>query len=368
MQKKTRIRRMFQWLLAALIVLIVLGYVVGPAIRSRQVKRAIASFEAAPSQACAARLTHLLETHAATEEQGKHILSLLLRPEIIMRENYPVNQITMVDVEQPFAPDSDLIQWQEETISINGQRGPSRVSSAGPVDGRPCPAWLGAYEQPGTYAVRLRVQGTLGIERAGGGAVIAEYLHRILPGPISSSMDWGWSSARTYKYDFTLTTRVTIVAEDKAERVELTSSPQLDATMRAAFSSASRRGPVALYSTASGDRWVRGSSQIAYRSLPAAMAFKVAIRLPDGRTIEGNGSGSNRFSAGAGESGVVTVSPTDATQLEQPGTYEAKILLTPDPDWAYRNPRIKTLWNGTLEFPLSFHVDANAPPGWPLQP
>jgi hypothetical protein len=368
MRKKKRIRRMFLWLLATIVVLFALEKVVGPVIPSWRVERAIARFQTAPSQVHAARLVRLLEAHAATERQGKRALSLLLRPDIVMRETYPIGQIVMVHLEQPFAPDSDLILWQEETISIDGRKGPSRVSSAGPIDQRPCPAWLGVHQQPGTYPAQIHVQGTLGIERAGGGAVIVRYLHRILPWLVPRSTRGGWRPARTYEYDLTVATEVTIVAKDRAEQVAVTSSPDLDQAMRAAFSSASSRNCIAQYSTPSGDRWIRGFGQITYQNLPTAVAFKVAVDLPDGHRIEETTTGPKQVSARAGDSGVFTVYPSEFIRLEQPGRYDATLILTPAPDYAYRDPAIKTVWNGTLELPISFKIDANAPPGGPPPP
>ncbi len=42
--------------------------------------------------------------------------------------------------------------------------------------------------------------------------------------------------------------------------------------------------------------------------------------------------------------------------IEEPGDYSATLILRPDPKYAYEDPAIKTLWNGTLEFPISFFV------------
>ncbi len=38
------------------------------------------------------------------------------------------------------------------------------------------------------------------------------------------------------------------------------------------------------------------------------------------------------------------------------GTYEAKFVFEPDPNYALDEPTIKSVWNGRLEFPASFVV------------
>ncbi len=34
------------------------------------------------------------------------------------------------------------------------------------------------------------------------------------------------------------------------------------------------------------------------------------------------------------------------------GTYEAKFVFEPDPNYALDEPTIKSIWNGRLEFPV----------------
>jgi hypothetical protein len=42
--------------------------------------------------------------------------------------------------------------------------------------------------------------------------------------------------------------------------------------------------------------------------------------------------------------------------VTEPGEYSGTLVLRPDPNYAYEDPAIKSLWNGTLEFPISFVV------------
>jgi len=44
-----------------------------------------------------------------------------------------------------------------------------------------------------------------------------------------------------------------------------------------------------------------------------------------------------------------------------PGDYEGTCVLRPDPNFAYDDPAIKEIWNGTLEFPMSFSLYEEMP-------
>jgi hypothetical protein len=46
--------------------------------------------------------------------------------------------------------------------------------------------------------------------------------------------------------------------------------------------------------------------------------------------------------------------------LDEPNTYTGSIVLRADPNRAYEDPAIKTIWDGELEFPVSFSVLAEA--------
>ncbi len=42
----------------------------------------------------------------------------------------------------------------------------------------------------------------------------------------------------------------------------------------------------------------------------------------------------------------------------RPGKHRGMIRLIPDPDAAYEDPQIESIWGGTLEFPLDFEKDS----------
>jgi hypothetical protein len=361
--RKKRIRPALLWLLGAVIGTIVLYLVITPAIQNWRVERAISRFEAKPSRALADVLVDLLKAHAASDDQGKMALALLLRPNAVTRESYPTGRIVMVSLEQPFALNFGKVFWQERTISINDMPGVRFPGLGDPVAQKPYLGAAGVYEQPGVYPVKIRIQWAMGIERAGRLDAIIHRLHSVLPQLKSLLKNpSGRTSARTYECDFTMTVEIKVVAEDEAEQIRMTSSPDLDQAMKAVFTTA-YLPHMTRYSTASGDRWVSTPGAIMYTNLPVAAAFNVALRLPDGRQI----TELSTHVARAGDSGGVSIPFWDLSR-KPPGRYEATLVLTPAPDAAYRDPAIKTVWNGTLELPISCYVDANTPSSRPPVP
>jgi hypothetical protein len=152
---------------------------------------------------------------------------------------------------------------------------------------------------------------------------------------------------------------VVIVEKSQAERIELISNPDLDAAMQGAFRSKAISTMTSWYQTPSGRRQATGSLGIAYRDLPAAVGFELVLRLEDGREIASNRQISHRLFARAGSSGQFWVSPSNL-MLDEPNTYTGSIVLRADSNRAYEDPAIKTIWDGELEFPVSFSVLAEA--------
>ncbi len=339
--RKKRIRPAFLGALAA-VGAVTLWHVLIPVVRSWRVEHAISRFEKRPSQAHADALVRLLEVHTPSDEQGSRALALLLRPTLMMRETYAVGQPVMVSTERPFTLNLHGVLWQEETISINDRQGGTH-DGLGRLDERPQLKLVGAYEQPGTYRIDVRCRHAIGIERTRGTAAPTGHLRRILS-LFTSHAGYG-PAARTYRCDFTTSTEVTIVPEHEAQKVELVSSPELDRTMEAAFGIGYRG---------------LGDAAIAYEDMPVDAAFTIVLRMPDGREIPGNYGDGKRFLARAGTSGSIDIAAREFP-LGQPGEHSAALVLRPDPDYAWADPAIKAIWDGTLEFPVSFRIDVSGP-------
>jgi len=353
------IHRILRWIIftaGGVVGAVTLLVLAGPSIRSWQMERAIARFEKRPSQDRADSLVELIQVHAGTDEQGGRALALLLRPNIVTRKAYAAGRPVTIGMERSFNLDFRRFLWMEETISVNKQ--PVRQGHGDEsLDPEALCLRVPLFStQPGTYPLELRLQYSLGIERASRATTVLSYLHDGFPWLIPEPATW--QPGRTYECDVTVSSEV-IIAGDDAEKIELISSPELDQAMRAAFSGR-YIGMETGFSTPAGQRWVRGSAQVSYENIPVAAAFRIALRLPEGREIPVRGTWPQALSARAGSSGSLTIDPSSLV-IETPGQYKATLVLVPDPDLAYTDVAIKSIWNGTLEFPIRFTIDANAP-------
>jgi hypothetical protein len=142
---------------------------------------------------------------------------------------------------------------------------------------------------------------------------------------------------------------IVMVEESEAETVGLVSNPRLDEAMRAALVCGMSSSTGNARSEAAGTRGNAGWVRITYQDLPAAVGFKSVLILSDGREILGR----KWFYARAGSAGQFTVSPADFVMAEA-GSYTGSLALRADPEVAYEDAAIKTIWDGTLEFPVSF--------------
>lgn len=355
-----RVHRITRWVIfitGGLVGLLTIIVLVGPSVRHWQMGRAIAHFERRPTQSRADTLLELLRAHAATDEQGQRALALLLRPKIETRTAYASGRVVTVDLERPFDIGARKFLWSNETITIDGLRATPRVNPNSLGHGPSClevPVW---YTQPGTYPLELRFQYSVGIERRSRSTTLLSHLHDALPWLIPDMA--AWRPSRTYQCDFTVSSEVTIAEDEDAENVQLISSPELDEAMRSAFRSMYFDTETEVM-TPAGRRRVTGSAWITYGNLPLAAAFRATLRLPDGREMSVSSMGPAGFPVRAGSSGVIMIDPSNFV-VETPGRHKATLVFVPDLNLAYRDPAIKSIWNGTLELPVSFTIDANVP-------
>ncbi len=356
--RRRLVRPTLFWILIAVVVAVGLQLawsIAGPRIRGRQVEKAMARFEAKPSQARADELVGLICNHAADLEQGRRALRLLLQPNIVTRKTYAVGQPVGINLERAFDLGFRNILWFDGTVSIDGQpvlRGheTSRRFRRAPANVR-VPR---VYPQAGTYPVEIRYQYALGIERANRlWGLFAGLLRRV-----GVAAGAGWEPARTYDCDFTVRTEVAIAAQVEAETVELVSGPDLDRAVRRAFLMDGPGANSASSISAAGPGITPWACYIHYQDLPVAVSFQCVRRLPDGREVPFPGWYPEQFRAPAGSSGSFFV---DLQLIRPPrgGESLGTVILKPDRELAYRDPTISVIWNGTLEFPIQSTV---APP------
>ena len=340
--------------LACLLGLVCLWMAVGPIVRSWQVERAITHFEESPSQADADSLVGLLQSHAATTEQGGRILALLRRPTVTTRRTYPAGLPVVIAVDQPFRLDFRDTLWREEMIWVEGGQRRGRSGQGKDMPGTLHLRGLLAYQaKPGIHHLTVRGTHSLGLQRRGRLTKVGYYARELLR-MVRLSVPKGWQPARRYEGEFEMPVEVTVVPKDEAEPIELVSSPQLDKAMRAAFRMRSS-GLHSLHDTPSGQVQFDSLKAIAYDDLPMAVAFRLVLRLSDGQTPGPPVEYLKQLLAQADSSGRLALYPWNLL-IDRPGTYTGTALLIPDPNIAYEDPAIEAIWNGTLEFGVSFTI------------
>jgi len=336
--------------LGSLIGLACLWMGVGPTVRGWQVERQIAHFERHPSQARADSLVELLESHAATVEQGQRILTLLRRPSVTTRSAYPTGHPIMVGLEQPFRLDfRDAPRWREEVRVVEGGY---RSTNSGRFRTLHVRGPHAFQAEPGNHQFTVQCTYSVEIQRRSGLANVEGHLRRLL-GAIQLSLPTIWQPSLTYECEFKMPVQVTVVPKEEAKAIELVSSPELDQAMRNAFRlqqpniGRSRR-------TVSGRVRSIIFKRIRYQDLPLPVAFRLAVHLSDGQELTTSLENPKTLVAGTGASGRRSFH----CWFEKPGTYTGTVVLHPDPNCAYEHPTIETIWNGTVELPISFKVPA----------
>ena len=349
----------------ALAVLLACGLAV-PKMRHWRVQRAIDRYRAAPSGPRAARLTQWLAEGAVTSEQGERILTVLLEPKVVTRTAYAIGQPVGFSVERPFPlriPGCRIELkdevWGEGQTMAGRMRGmdTSWKSTSTLYDVREIftASWLQSRE-PGVYHAEFHL--TCKIVTIPGRRLtlwnrLSMRLRRLLGRP--PAMRPPPNAGPTYQCQFAVPFDLNIVERDRAEQLEPVADPQTDKIMRTAIATetADRHG---VYETPAGRRGHRGSMSVTFKTLPVAAAFELSLRLADGRELPaGPHRQPQRIRARAGESGAYMVNVGDFG-ITEPGDYTGTLVLRTDPNYAYEDPAIQSIWNGTLEFPISFVV------------
>jgi hypothetical protein len=310
------------------------------AVRYGPVEVAIHGFASSPSQTEADKLMALLDQRRPARRQGARILKLLLSPEITVRGAYPAGQPANVSVAR---------RWRIEV-----PQGRIVLEQSVWVAGRP----TNACRESWTYQAQIRTECKImhPVHHPTRPTVwdrLRAQLQRCLPG-VFRPRPWV-SDELTYQCGFVTPFDVNIVEKDQAERLELITDPQTDQTVRAGVTAAASNHR-AIYETPAGRRGYRGSADVTFKTLPVAVAFELSLRLPDGRELPaGTKRQPQHFRLRAGDFGALLVD-VGSFGLTEPGEYAGTLVLRPDPDHAYENPAIKSIWNGTLEFPISFFI------------
>jgi len=143
-----------------------------------------------------------------------------------------------------------------------------------------------------------------------------------------------------------------VVPPKEAVPVRPVSNPALDRRMGSAIWT---RPMVGGYLYSKRTRRMEGGLNIFYRRLPENMAIK-AVFVDDKGNRTPITYAKDIGLLYRGRSGFILWVEADVNQFVEPGTYRGKLELKPDRELANRDAEMKTIWGGTLEFPVSFTV------------
>jgi len=335
----------------------------------RQVEAAIARFEADPSQSTAEELTLLLANRVPTSGQGERILRLVLNPTVTTRSAYPADRVPTVSIEWQSLPHRNgafqpdwYLTW-EFSVRLEGQEAPSENTVRADILGYN-PLLLRCGTQPlaiGAHHGHVCIDYALAYYEWY--APVWTRLKYLLRGHrLNGGMP---REAKSYKARLEIPVELVVVEAADAEQVALVSDPKVGEAVRQSFAYLRQDD----YPFASSPRRItyNGVTVLKWTNVPIAVAFEPVLRLSDGRELlhpSRRVTDVGRFRTRAGGSLHLYCTPFLTESMPAaPGQYEATIVLRPDLNLAYDDPAIKAMWNGTLEFPISFSltVDANKP-------
>jgi hypothetical protein len=317
-------------------------------VRYCHVEMAIHGFASNPSQAGTEKLVALLDKHSPTRGQAARILKLLLWPRIATRSAYPVGKKPTISTTLPFYLHFHTTMTCRVDVLADGQRLPTAYFSTyrgtapevlvSPV----APDRLGKFhmEVQCHYLLRPSSEGSEFYFMNLFGRLLYRLLSRIKMEPWLPPPEKEW-----YQVRFNVPVEVAVVEEAKAEQVQLLSNPELDSLMKSAFGSS-------MVSRIAGGP---GNLHVSARQLPANVAFRCFLELPDGTRRNSWSPDCQRLRAYAGRDFGIDLAIGDFIP-GRPGTYDAKFVFEPDPNYALDEPTIKAIWNGRLEFPIHFTV------------
>lgn len=341
---------------------------------SRELATALADFRAKPSQAAVDGLIELFDDEGLTREQRDLILREILKPTIITRASYSTERRTTIRAAVPWKIELKHAKchWLIRILAANEQSGDRDSSWGLPI------YWLSCGKA---------ADGTVSdLNRPGDYSVIVSVDYRVYP--IVRKTRWIWGGTQPTKPRFALPRRIftedvsyadayrgiinvlvpiKMAASADAEEVVLKTDPDLDKRMKEAFQPEAvadqevarrRTGPSAYGAYAAGiPIVVSGMPRIVCSQAPENVAFTYYFVDRSGSKAEPDTRLRSEYLIRAGKTGVMTVREDFYARLGyRNGTYEGKLVFVPDLKLAYADPEVKSIWGGTLEFPVTFKI------------
>ena len=334
-------------------------------LRAAQLRRArglATQYRRNPDLHTARLLGDLLSFGGLPRDQGNQVLLALVEPIVLTRESYAVGKPIHVSIRgrRPFSVQlynhghRQYIApfWEGKGLGAGGGSGPHPA-----IGGSPRTLRISrGVDTPGEYSAEIRQVFKLFPLH---GKTERESLHRPKgPWPISlppslvvRNGTFDMQDESRYEVDITIPVKIRVVNPADAEKVEVVSSPALDAAMNAAFVRDTRSS----CESGSRSKGVRIVVPFAFEcaDLPENVAYRFSWRTSDGQTIPVK---DYDVVMRKGESWSISLPLLDLLKTHPVGKHAATLILTPDPEAAYRVPEIKTIWGGTLQIPVEFEI------------
>ena len=337
-----------------------------PAWRRWEAERLLARYRAAPDVATATKLMKRLRSGEVDEELGGTILGAIYNRVAVVRESYqPYWQIWFAMETTNPVPDDPTLQpkwldvfdddWPCDSVPWNQlQDGPrTRFAGGYEVTSVPAPSdWVPARRPEATRYLWSKPPYRHGLQRISAAWVVQydQAPRRAIWSFLLNLLGRRKRSPKQYLARADVTVDILVVPRNEAQRVAVRRDPALDKAIRAGIQvtpEPTRKCPV---SWETGSAVVTGGITLTARDLPIGCVFHV-------RYV---GAGPERYGA---DGGVLVLRPgaDNRIDLPQPSVepsavdFNGKVVLTPDPE-SSACPGIKSIWGGTLEFPLRYAV------------
>lgn len=311
------------------------------------VARLMTSFRQVPSRQTADALVELLQNRQVASEQGREILSLLISPKPVVRSAYSASRPAVFLLTYPVRGDFSGMRIRDNhAVTCDGMSYHGGGGSGGNTYGGdtfcsvdPCSVTLAPLltELPKTVIVAR------------------EYAIELFP-PDARPME-----GQTPIYSCTVRTTIPIrfVNDGTQDGVFLFTDSEVDKQMQAAFAMIPQQ-----WSSSASKVGVEVSSEtgVAWRNLPADVAFKALFRDEQGRLLDifrqPEGGALRAFAGSSG--GMGWVGGINHELAEYPltkGVHKGYLVLQPSAEGGYYDPRMGAVWGGTLELPLILTVE-----------
>jgi hypothetical protein len=310
------------------------------------VEMAVRAFQSNSSQARADRLIDLLDDRSPTQGQAARILRLLLEPKVATRSAYAIGRKPTISTLLPFYLHFHTTMSYRVDVLAGDQSRPTYSHST--CFGTIPYVWSSpvAWDEPGKFSMELRYHYLLAPSMEGRSFYFTNLFGRLLYRLLSRIRVEPWllpPEKEWYQVHFNVPVDIDVVEQANVEQVQLCSNPELDSRIRMAFS----------FRTLSGRSEEPWALRVSAKRLPWDVAFHCVLELPDGTRMRSSWSEEGHLLGYAGRDLEATLYFAHF-HVNQPGKYDAKLIFEPDPNYAFEEPTIKSIWSGKLEFPIRF--------------